>query len=69
VNPTDEVHLTLTVADLNALLAQLVEGPYRIVAPLVQKIGEQARAQQLIPPLPQQPPMPRPNGEAPHAPD
>ena len=54
----DQVTLTLTAQDLNTLLSQLIEGPYKVVAPLIQKIGEQARAQQMIPPMPQ--PMPQP---------
>ena len=63
----DQVNLSLTSQELQQLLSLLIEAPYRVVAPLIQKIGEQARAQQ----QPMQPPlMPaRPNGDATHASD
>jgi len=63
----DQVNLSLTSQELQQLLSLLIEAPYRVVAPLIQKIGEQARAQQ---PMQQPPLMPaRPNGDATHAPD
>jgi hypothetical protein len=64
----EQVHLSLTGQELQQLLSLLIEAPYRVVAPLIQKIGEQTRAQQMMPPPPM--PMPaRPNGDASHAPD
>lgn len=40
--PTDELTMRLTVAEWNQVIAQLNEGPYKIVAPLIQKINVQA---------------------------
>lgn len=37
--------VTLTALDWNQVLSVLSEGPYRVVAPLIQKIGEQASVQ------------------------
>jgi hypothetical protein len=63
MNPTTEVPITLQIAEWNAVLEQLMNGPYRIVAPLLEKIGAQARAAE----------GPRwtaqPNGVDSHAPD
>jgi hypothetical protein len=64
-DPNEPLAVTLTAQEWNALLSVLVDAPYRIVAPLIQKIGEQARAKQ----TPQPPMMPRANGEAHHASD
>ena len=36
--------VTLTALDWNQVLSVLSEGPYRVVAPLIQKISEQAQA-------------------------
>jgi hypothetical protein len=44
MNPTDERAITLSIAEWNTVLEQLMNGPYRIVAPLLEKIGAQARA-------------------------
>lgn len=63
----DQVNLTLTSQELQQMLSLLIEAPYRVVAPLIQKIGEQARAQQMLTPM--QPPAARPNGDASHASD
>jgi hypothetical protein len=41
-NPTDELNLNFTVAEWNQIIAQLQEGVYRIVAPLINKINVQA---------------------------
>ena len=40
--PTDELTLKFTVAEWNLVIAQLNEGPYKTVAPLIQKIQMQA---------------------------
>ena len=41
-NATDELTMNLSVVEWNQVLAQLAEGPYRIVAPLINKINIQA---------------------------
>jgi hypothetical protein len=43
--PTDEVTVTMPASDWNIVMAQLAEGPFKTVAPLMQKIREQAEAQ------------------------
>lgn len=42
---TDEFSVRLTAAEWNQLTAILAEGPFRIVAPLLAKIRDQAQAQ------------------------
>lgn len=59
---SEDISITLNAAEWNAVIAALVEQPYRIAAPLVQKIGEQAR-------LNERARMPNGQGEAAHAPD
>jgi hypothetical protein len=62
----EQVTVTFTAQEWNVLLGLLIEAPYRVVAPLIQKIGEQARPQQ----QPVSPPLQRANGgEAHHASD
>lgn len=41
-NPTDELEMRFTVTEWNQVIAQLQEGPYKIVAPLINKINLQA---------------------------
>ena len=41
-NPTDELEMRFTVTEWNAIIAQLQEGPYKITAPLINKINLQA---------------------------
>ena len=41
-NPTDELELRFTVAEWNSILAQLQEGKYKRMAPLISKINLQA---------------------------
>jgi len=43
---TDELAVTLTVAEWNQVLALLSEGLYRVVAPLIGKIHAQCRQQE-----------------------
>jgi hypothetical protein len=63
---SDQISITLTAAEWNAVIAALVEQPYRLAAPLVQKIGEQAQLKERM----RAPPTPGANGqEAAHAPD
>lgn len=45
LQPTDQITVTLTATEWNQVLAQLAEGPFRIVAPLLGKIQQQATAQ------------------------
>jgi hypothetical protein len=47
----EPISIVLTPTEWNTVIAALIEAPYRIAAPLVQKIGEQARAQRITPPL------------------
>lgn len=51
VKQDEPVSVTMLPSEWSVLLGVLVEAPYRVVAPLIQKIGEQARAQQTAPPL------------------
>jgi hypothetical protein len=64
MNPTDPVSVTLQAQEWNSVLAALMDAPYRIAAPLLKKIGEQARVQTTAPANP-----PANGGEQPHAPD
>lgn len=41
-NPTDELEMRFTVTEWNAIIAQLQEGPYKLTAPLINKINLQA---------------------------
>jgi hypothetical protein len=45
-NPTDELTMRFTVSEWNAVLGQLQEGPWKIVAPLINKINIQAAQQE-----------------------
>ena len=40
--PTDELTMRFTASEWNDVIAQLQEGPYKIVAPLITKINLQA---------------------------
>lgn len=44
--PTDELTMRFTAAEWNEVIAQLQEGPYRRVAPLINKINIQAAQQE-----------------------
>lgn len=61
MEPKALITITLEIGEWNAVIAALVEQPYRAVAPLVQKIGEQARGQTATA-------SPKPNGETDYAP-
>lgn len=41
-NPNDELTMSFTVVEWNQVIAQLQEGPYKITAPLINKINLQA---------------------------
>jgi hypothetical protein len=41
-NPNDELTMRFTVNEWNQVIAQLQEGPYKITAPLINKINLQA---------------------------
>ena len=41
-NPSDELTMRFTVVEWNQVIAQLQEGPYKITAPLINKINLQA---------------------------
>jgi hypothetical protein len=41
-SPNDELTMRFTVSEWNQVLAQLQEGPWKIVAPLINKINVQA---------------------------
>lgn len=45
LQPTDEITVRLAAAEWNQVMAVLGEGPFRVVAPLIQKIQQQAMAQ------------------------
>jgi hypothetical protein len=59
---SERISISLNAAEWNAVIAALIEQPYRIAAPLVQKIGEQAR-------LNERARVPNGEGEVVHAPD
>ena len=44
--PTDELTMRFTASEWNQVIAQLQEGPYRLVAPLINKINMQAAQQE-----------------------
>lgn len=44
--PSDELVMRFTAAEWNEVIAQLQEGPYRRVAPLINKINVQAAQQE-----------------------
>jgi hypothetical protein len=64
MNPDDLISITLTAQEWNNVLVALSDAPYKIAAPLVQKINEQARATETA----GVDPSPKPNGEDAHAP-
>lgn len=41
-NPNDELTMVFTVSEWNQVISQLQEGPYKITAPLINKINLQA---------------------------
>jgi hypothetical protein len=41
-NPNDELEMRFAVTEWNQIIAQLQEGPYKTVAPLINKINLQA---------------------------
>ena len=45
-SPNDELNLRFTVTEWNSILGQLQEGPWKIVAPLINKINLQAAQQE-----------------------
>lgn len=45
MDAADELTVTMTAAEWNQTMAILGEGPYRLVAPLLAKIQQQAMAQ------------------------
>lgn len=45
MQPDDKISVELTAVEWNAVLATLAEGPFRIVAPLITRIRDQAMAQ------------------------
>lgn len=45
-NPTDELTLRFTVTEINQIMAQLQEGPWKLVHPLITKINVQAAQQE-----------------------
>lgn len=44
--PSDELVMRFTASEWNQVIAQLQEGPYRLVAPLINKINMQAAQQE-----------------------
>lgn len=51
--PTDELTMRFTASEWNQVIAQLQEGPYRLVAPLINKINMQAAQQEAANAAPQ----------------
>jgi hypothetical protein len=41
IRPDQQISVTLTASEWNVVLAQLGEGPYRVVAPLIAQIHKQ----------------------------
>lgn len=52
-NPSDELTMRFTVTEWNQILGQLQEGPYKIVAPLINQINLQAAQQEKAASAPQ----------------
>jgi hypothetical protein len=44
--PNEELIIRMTVIEWNQIIAQLNEGPYKIVSPLINKINVQAASQE-----------------------
>lgn len=44
MNPNMPVSIMLTIQQWNAVLVALMDAPYRVASPLINAIGEQARA-------------------------
>jgi len=64
VDPQTPMHATLTAQEWNAVLGALGEAPYRIAAPIIQKLGLQLNQQQTERAGMMMPePALRPNGE------
>ena len=63
IEPTAPLSVTLEAQQWNTVLALLAEAPYRVVAPVIQSIGEQVQA------AAGQAPQPLTNGAAAHVPD
>jgi hypothetical protein len=61
-DPSAAIPITLQAQEWNAVLAVLMDAPYRVAAPLIQKITEQGLAHSSAPP------PAKPNGAADHAP-
>lgn len=51
--PSDELVMRFTASEWNQVIGQLQEGPYRIVAPLINKINMQAAQQEAANAAPQ----------------
>ena len=49
LQPDDELTICLTANEWNVVLGQWSEGPFRVVAPLIQKIRDQGMAQDTEP--------------------
>ena len=45
-NPTDELTMKFTAAEWNQVIGQLQEGPYKLMAPLINKMNVQAAQQE-----------------------
>jgi hypothetical protein len=61
VDPTAAIAITLQAQEWNMILGVLHDAPYRIAAPLIQKIGDQAQSAAAQPPA-------KPNGVDDHVP-
>jgi hypothetical protein len=57
MNPTDQLTITLEAQQWNTVMATLADGPFRVVAPLIQEMQRQCMTQE-----PQQQTLGRGNG-------
>lgn len=60
LQPTETITIELEAQEWQVVLSALGEAPYRVAAPVVQKVMRQVESHQT-------PPPPQPNGSAEHA--
>jgi hypothetical protein len=68
LDPTAPLAITLQAQQWNMILNVLHDAPYRIAAPLIAAITDQAQAAQQPPPVAEPMPPAKPNGADDHAP-
>jgi hypothetical protein len=60
MEPNDRLSVILEAQQWNVVLAQLAEGPYRVMAPIINELQQQCLAQQRAEEQPEPQPQPQP---------